>query len=77
MLALSLCCLAVIAIAIYVSTKVEDEVFKVGMGFTALAFSLILLICAPWIVKILVQLPIILYLSSFPALPYPHNPPNP
>ena len=54
MLALSLCCLAVVAIAIYVSTKVEDEVFKVGMGFTALAFSLVLLICAPWILKMIV-----------------------
>ena len=54
MLALSLCCLAVVAIAIYLSTKIEDEVFKVGMGFTALAFSLVLLICAPWILKMIV-----------------------
>ena len=54
MLALSLCCLVVVAIAIYLSTKVKDEVFKVGMGFTALAFSLVLLICAPWILKMIV-----------------------
>ena len=54
MLALSLCCLAGVAIAIYLSTKIEDEVFKVGMGFTALAFSLVLLICAPWILKMIV-----------------------
>ena len=54
MLALSLCCLGVVAIAIYFSTKIEDEVFKVGMGFTAIAFSLVVLICAPWILKLIV-----------------------
>ncbi len=54
MLAPSLCCLGVIAIAIYSSTKIEDEVFKVGMGFTALIFSLIVLIYAPWILKLIV-----------------------
>ncbi len=54
MLALSLCCLGVVAIAIYLSTKIEDEVFKVGMGFTAIAFSLVVLICAPWILKLIV-----------------------
>ncbi len=60
MLALSLCCLAGVAIAIYLSTKIEDEVFKVGMGFTALAFSLVLLICAPWILKIVAAIPLVI-----------------
>ncbi|HHP7230246.1 MAG TPA: hypothetical protein ACFCUY_05230 [Xenococcaceae cyanobacterium] len=54
MLALSLCCLGVVAIAIYLSTKIEDEVFKVGMGFAALTFSLVVLICAPWLLKLIV-----------------------
>ena len=54
MLALSLSCLGVVAIALYLSTKIEDEVFKVGMGFAALAFSLVVLICAPWILKLIV-----------------------
>ncbi|MDJ0534300.1 MAG: hypothetical protein QNJ70_17775 [Xenococcaceae cyanobacterium MO_207.B15] len=54
MFAFSLCCLGVVAIAIYLSTKIKDEVFKVGMGFTALAFSLVVLICAPWTLKLIV-----------------------
>ena len=54
MLALSLCCLGIVAIAIYSGNRIEDEVFKVGMGFTALTFSLVILICAPWILKLIV-----------------------
>ncbi|MDJ0647262.1 MAG: hypothetical protein QNJ60_01025 [Xenococcaceae cyanobacterium MO_188.B19] len=54
MLVLSLCFLGVVAIAIYLSSKIEDEVFKVGMLITALAFSLVVLICAPWTIKLMV-----------------------
>ena len=54
MLVLSLCYLGIVAIAIHLSTRIKDEVFKVGMAVTAIAFSLIVLICAPWILKLIV-----------------------
>lgn len=58
MLALSLVTLSVTAIAIYIGSKIKDEVFKTGMSFTALAFMLVTLICAPWILKLgLVAIP--------------------
>lgn len=61
MLALSLAALLVTAIALYSSTKIEDDVFKIGMYFTALAFILVTLICAPWILKLsLVAIPLII-----------------
>lgn len=61
MYAISIVTLLVAAVAIYLSSIIEDEVFKVGMRFTALTFSLITLFCAPWILKIsLVIIPLIL-----------------
>ena len=54
MLVLSLCYLGIVAIAIYLSSKIEDEVFKVGLMITALTFSLVVLICAPWAIKLIV-----------------------
>ena len=52
MLALSLVALSVTAIALYLSTKIKDDVFKAGMYLTALAFTLVTLVCAPWILKL-------------------------
>ena len=54
MLVLSLCYLGIVAISIYLGTRIQDEVFKVGMALTAIAFSLVILICAPWILKVIV-----------------------
>ena len=54
MLALSIATFSVAAIALYISSKIEDDVFKAGMYFTSLAFTLVTLICAPWILKFVV-----------------------
>ena len=51
MLALSIATFSVAAIALYISPKIQDDVFKTGMCFTSLAFTLITLVCAPWILK--------------------------
>ena len=65
MLTLSLATLSVAAIALYVSSKIKDDVFKAGMRFTSLAFSLVTLFCAPWILKLcLVAVPLIISLDS-------------
>jgi hypothetical protein len=61
MLALSLAALSGTAIALYSSTKIQDDVFKIGMYFAALTFILVTLICAPWILKLsLVAIPLII-----------------
>lgn len=61
MLALSLITLSVTAIAIYIGSKIKDDVFKAGMSFTAIAFMLVTLICAPWILKLsLVAIPFLI-----------------
>ncbi len=52
MLALSLVTLSVAAIALYISSKINDEVFKTAIRFTSVAFSLVTLLCAPWILKL-------------------------
>lgn len=52
MLALSLVTLAVAAIALYISSIVDDDVFKAAIRFTSVAFSLVTLFCAPWILKL-------------------------
>ena len=52
MLALSLSSLSVAITAFYFSSKIEDDVFKAAMAFTAMAFLLLNLICAPWLLKI-------------------------
>ena len=65
MLTLSLVTLFVAAIALYISSKINDDVFKAGMRFTSLAFSLVTLFCAPWILKLcLVAVPLIISLNS-------------
>jgi uncharacterized membrane protein len=67
MLALSLITLLVAAIALYISCKIQDDVFKAATRFTSLTFSLITLFCAPWILKLcLVAIPLaIASLSSW------------
>ena len=52
MLALSLVTLAVAAIALYISSVINDDVFKAATRFTSVAFSLVTLFCAPWILKL-------------------------
>lgn len=52
MLALSLLTLFVAAIALYISSKINDDVFKAATRFTSVAFSLVTLFCAPWILKL-------------------------
>lgn len=67
MLDLSLVTLFTAAIALYISSKIKDDVFKAGMRFTSLTFSLVTLFCAPWILKLaLVAIPMaIASLNSF------------
>lgn len=61
MLAISLVTLAVAAIALYISSKIRDDVFKAAMRFTSVAFSLVTLFCAPWILKLsLVAIPLVI-----------------
>lgn len=61
MLSLSLVTLAVAAIALYISYKISDDVFKAAMRFTSVAFSLVTLFCAPWILKLsLVAIPLVI-----------------
>lgn len=52
MLALSLVTLSVAAIALFISFSVDDDVFKAAIRFTSVAFSLVTLFCAPWILKL-------------------------
>ena len=67
MLTLSLVTLFIAATALYLSSKISDDVFKAGMRFTSLTFSLVTLFCAPWILKLgLVAIPMaIASLNSF------------
>ena len=53
-LAISLSCMFVATISVYLTTKIKDEVFKVGISFVALVCALIILVCAPWILKLFV-----------------------
>ena len=52
MLTLSLVTLFIAIATLYVSSKISDDVFKAGMRFTSLTFSLVTLFCAPWILKL-------------------------
>ena len=52
MLALSLGTLSVAAIALFISFNINDDVFKAAIRFTSVAFSLVTLFCAPWILKL-------------------------
>ena len=44
----------VATVAVYLTTKIEDEVFRVGMGILSLVFGFVTLVCAPWILKLFV-----------------------
>ena len=52
MLALSLVTLAIAAIALYISSIIDDDVFKAAIRFTSVTFSVVTLFCAPWILKL-------------------------
>lgn len=67
MLTLSLVTLFIAMTALYISSKISDDVFKAGMRFTSLTFSLVTLFCAPWILKLsLVAIPLaIVSLNTF------------
>jgi hypothetical protein len=52
MLALSLLTLGITALALYLGTKIQDEVFKAAMIFTSVLFALVTLVCAPWLLKL-------------------------
>ena len=55
----------VAVIALYISSKLNDDVFKAGMRFTSLAFSLVTLFCAPWILKLcLIAIPLAISINS-------------
>ena len=65
MLTLSLGTLSIALIALYISSKLNDDVFKAGMRFSSLAFSLVTLFCAPWILKLcLVAIPLAISVNS-------------
>ena len=56
---ISLVTLLIAAIALLISSKLNDEVFKAGMRFASVTFSLVTLFCAPWILKLsLVAIPL-------------------
>jgi hypothetical protein len=52
MFTLSLASLGIATVAIYISYKIQDDVFKVGMNSTAILFFLVTLVCAPWLLKL-------------------------
>lgn len=58
-LAIYLSLILVATVAAYLTTKIKDEVFRVGMIFAALVFALVTLICAPWGLKVFVVLPLL------------------
>ena len=65
MLTLSLGTLSVAVMALYISSKLNDDVFKAGMRFSSLAFSLVTLFCAPWILKLcVIAIPLAISINS-------------
>ena len=65
MLTLSLGTLSVALITLYISSRLNDDVFKAAMRFSSLAFSLVTLFCAPWILKLcLVAIPLAISVNS-------------
>ena len=52
MLTLSLSSLSVAIAAFYISSKISDDVFKAAIFFSAVAFLLLNLILAPWLLKL-------------------------
>lgn len=65
MLAISLVSLVVAAISVYFSYTIEDEVFKVGIGFAGLLFILVTIVCAPWLLKLALIILAIPFLLDF------------
>lgn len=66
MLVLSLISLGIVVGAMYISYKIQDDVFKVGMNSTAILFFVITLICAPWLLKIILVAMPLLFARSTP-----------
>lgn len=65
MLSLSLGTFLTALIALYISSKLNDDVFKAGMRFSSLTFSLVTLFCAPWILKLcLIAIPLAISINS-------------
>lgn len=61
MLVLSLITLAVASVATFVSFNTREEVVKTAMGFTAVIFSFLTLLLAPWALKLaIVAIPLAL-----------------
>ncbi|MGL4883232.1 MAG: hypothetical protein ACRC8K_19555 [Waterburya sp.] len=61
MLAISLVTLLLAAIALYISYQIQDDVFRAATRFTSLTFSLVTLLCAPWLLKLcLVAIPLVI-----------------
>ncbi len=52
MLTLSLSSLSIAIAAFYLSSKINDDVFKAAIYFSAVGFLLLNLILAPWLLKI-------------------------
>ena len=52
MLTLSLSSLSIAIAAFYINNKINDDVFKAAIYFTAIGFLLLNLILAPWLLKI-------------------------
>lgn len=66
-LAISLSSIFVATVAMYLTTKIQDDVFKAGMAVVALFFALVTLFCAPWILKLFVVVLPLLF-GNFPSL---------
>jgi hypothetical protein len=66
MLVLSLVSLGVTLGAIYLSFRIKDDVFRMAMGFTAVLFGFLTLVCAPWLLKLVViAIPFVLGLNRW------------
>lgn len=64
MLTLSFSSLSIAIAAFYINSKINDDVFKAAISFTAVGFLLLNLILAPWILKI-VGIAVFFAFSSF------------
>lgn len=62
-LAVSVGCVLTAAIAIYLTTKIQDEAFRAGMLLFSLIPAFITLVCGPWAIKLLIVL-VPLFLGS-------------
>ncbi len=55
-LAVSIGCILAAAIAIYLTTKIQDEAFRAGMILVSLIPAFVTLVCGPWAIKLLIVL---------------------